>query len=418
MNYLKTLYFLLLVSVLAAPQPALADQYRPCPNTTTHIFELTGKLRGLEILEEVPCKLQNIIEVETYLKKQIQSRGLLRNVLYEETVFKMLGIVPEDYSYTQGLINMYTSQLAGYYDKDNKFYAMADWLSLGMQTPITVHEFTHSLQDQHYNLTRLLDEEPTTTDETLARLALAEGDAAAVMFDYMNKKRGMPALADQKSVSSFALSSILSAVISTNSSDAPRSLQSLLIFPYLSGLGFVHALLLHDGYPAVDAAYSNPPVSTKEILHPEKYAGRISADESEQKTETEISATPKFINNKYNTPSVYTDTLGEFMISSLLNNYISPIVASQAAIGWKNDKLSLYQLSDNPKKFLLVWGIALETDADAETLFSSLSKAYTERFYQTAKRNNNTLYFRNTVTNTEGYLSKDTPLTIKLEIVN
>ena len=420
MKYLKILCFLLLLTAIAylMPRLSVAEPSRECPNSTTHLLELASKLRHLDILEEVPCKLQNIIEVETYLKQQIQKKGLLRQVPYEETVFKMIGIIPEDYNYTQGLINMYTSQLAGYYDKDNKFYAMADWISPGAQIPITVHELTHSLQDQHYDLTRLLDDEPATTDEALARLALVEGDATAVMFDYTNKKSGLPALAEQKSVSSFALSSILSAIISTNSSDTPRSLQSLLIFPYLSGLGFVHAILVQDGYQAVDTMYSNPPKSTREILHPGKYFTRINSDTITEKTDSEISATPRLINSKYNTPSVYTDTLGEFMISSLLNNFVSPIIAGQAAIGWKNDTLSLYQLSENPKKFLLVWDITLETETDAETLFSSLSKAYTERFYQTTKKNNNTLYFRNTVTNTEGYLSKDTSLTIKLEIIN
>ena len=407
----------LVAPILIAVQSAFAEQHRICPNTTP-LLELTSKLRRLEIMEEVPCKLQNIIEVETYLKKQIQSKGLLKEIPYEETVFKMIGVIPEDYNYTQGLINMYTSQLAGYYDKDNKYYAMADWISPGMQVPITVHEFTHSLQDQHYDLTQLLDKAPITTDETLARLALAEGDASAVMYDYMNKKKGMPSLAEQKSISSFALSNMLGAMISANSVDAPKSLQALMIFPYLSGLGFVHSLLIQDGYHAVDTAYSNLPDSTQEILHPEKYLSRISSDTTIPKSGTEISTTPKLINNKYNTPSVYADTLGEFMISSLLNNYLSPIVASQAAMGWNNDRLSLYQLHENPKRFLLVWVITLETEADGETLFNSLSKAYTERFYQTSKRNNNMLYFKNTMTNTEGYLLRDSPKIIRLEIVN
>jgi hypothetical protein len=396
--------------------PAFATE-RDC-RVTSSLLETTSKLRGLTVVEEVPCKLQNIIEVENYLKKQIQNKGFLKQVQYEETVFKMVGIIPEDYSYTQGLIDMYTSQLAGYYDKDNKFYAMADWLSPSMQLPITVHELVHSLQDQHYDLTRILEEEPITTDETLARLALAEGDASAVMYDYLNKKRGLPSIAEQNNISSFALSNMLSVMISSNTVAAPKALQALLVYPYLSGLSFVHTLLLQDGYQAVDAAYLNLPNSTQEILHPEKYLNRINSQTEDNPEVLIKESIPKLLNKKYRLPSVYSDTLGEFMISSFLNNFLSPFVASQATIGWKYDKLDLYQLHENPKKFLLAWTIVLENADDAEVLFNSLLKVYTERFYQNSRKNKDTLYFKNNITNTIGYLVRESPTRVRIEITN
>jgi hypothetical protein len=44
-----------------------------------------------------------------------------------------------------------------------------------------------------------------------------------------------------------------------------------LLFPYLYGYNFVSDLYDQGGWDAVNAAYANPPVSTEQIMHPERY---------------------------------------------------------------------------------------------------------------------------------------------------
>ena len=44
-----------------------------------------------------------------------------------------------------------------------------------------------------------------------------------------------------------------------------------MIFPYLRGMVFCVKLTNEGGWKAIDEAYKNPPVSTEQILHPEKY---------------------------------------------------------------------------------------------------------------------------------------------------
>jgi hypothetical protein len=43
------------------------------------------------------------------------------------------------------------------------------------------------------------------------------------------------------------------------------------LFPYLQGFDFVYNLYQTGGWNAVDAAFLNPPVSTEQIMHPDKY---------------------------------------------------------------------------------------------------------------------------------------------------
>jgi hypothetical protein len=48
-------------------------------------------------------------------------------------------------------------------------------------------------------------------------------------------------------------------------------MQEDFIFPYTYGQEFVQSLYDIDGWQAVDDAYLNPPQSTEQILHPERY---------------------------------------------------------------------------------------------------------------------------------------------------
>ncbi len=419
MKLLIKLPFVVMFFVIAfavSITPVLAGE-RSCNDTATAL-ELASKLRRLEILEPVQCKLQNIVEVRNYVKKKLHDSGISGHAQYEEIILKMLGFVPEDYNYNEGLIQIYTSQLAGYYDPENKYYAMADWLPANTQTPITIHELTHALQDQHFNLSRLVEDKDLTTDLLLARIALAEGDAAAVMYDYMNKKRGAPSLAEQGSVSGITIANMIGFMMMANSNNVPNALQLMMAYPYLSGLTFVHLLLLQNGYQAVDNAYFNLPNSTREILHPEKYIARV-RDGLEQPFAPEFGiAVPRLLKKKYNTPSIFSDTLGEFMISSLLSNYLSSLIASEASAGWRYDRLDLYQLQDEPQHFLLAWIIENETEADANVLFNTMVKAFSERFYQSTRKDDGALYFKNNANNMLGYVARDGKYRVRVEVSN
>ena len=76
-----------------------------------------------------------------------------------------------------------TSQILGYYDDKTKEMTVVQRSgAFGPLERMTLaHEYTHALQDQHFGLDSLQTDDPSQSDRSLARLALAEGDASLLM---------------------------------------------------------------------------------------------------------------------------------------------------------------------------------------------------------------------------------------------
>jgi len=335
-------------------------------------IEEASSVRGLKIKKAVPCSLQQKTEVEEYLRSTLDKKVPSERIANEGKVYELLGLVPVGYDYLNNLIKLYTEQLGGYYDTENKRYVMASWLPAAMQMPIAVHELTHALQDQHFDLESLLDEKNDNSDSLLARSSLIEGDATAVMLDYARRIGHERPLAKEGSVSAFMMQNITGAMLTGSVSAAPSAIQAMVIFPYVSGLRFVHTVLKEGGYEAVNQTFKNLPVSSEQILHPELYL--------EKKKSFEVPPPP----NDSPVPAlkfagaVYQDRLGEFVVSTLLATYISPLQASTAASGWGGDQLWLFRTAG--QKNILVWRLLWDTEQDAGEFIEALKLAYEKRF--------------------------------------
>ncbi len=344
-------------------------------------LEAVSSIRKLRVLNKVPCRLQSRDEVELYLRDTIKRKISDQRIEMEGRVYKILGLIPTDFDYLNGIVALYTDQLGGYYDPDLNYYAMADWMPVAMQMSIAVHELTHALQDQHFDLGKLIDNNRETSDTLMARSALAEGDATAVMLDYERESVGQPSIADEGSVAGFMVENIAGAMSSNSSQQVPTALRHLLIFPYVGGLRFAHTLLMNGGYRRINEAFRAPPVSTEQILHPEKYLnGEASFREL---------PVPTFAAG---VQPVYTDRLGEFVISALLGSYIPPIRASGAAMGWNGDTLALFP-SSTAKFGALIWNSEWESEEDAKEFFAALRDAYLARFGGAAEQRDDFVAF-------------------------
>src|SRR5262245_43416516 len=116
--------------VLASPA-AVADGV-DC-SIASSAMQYASNIRGLRTTRAVPCKLQNREDVERYLRATLKKKIPAERLRKEGRIFRLIGLVPKDYDYVNGLIKLYSDQLGGYYDPEREYYAMAEWIPAAMQ---------------------------------------------------------------------------------------------------------------------------------------------------------------------------------------------------------------------------------------------------------------------------------------------
>ena len=362
---MKKLLSILIPIVLTANLTFAASSDELCVIADSAIIA-ASKIRGLKQKKKVPCYVRDKDKVKQYLLDTIEEKMPVEKLKNEGTLYKALGFLPNNFDYKNGIVELYLSQLGGYYDPEDDYFVMAAWMPAVLQTTIAVHELTHALQDQEFDLAVLIDPLKGTSDQLMARSALVEGDATAVMFDYSRNVMGQPGLAAQDNVDSIIMQNVAGAAFMTGMNTTPSSLQYMLLFPYTSGLRFAHHLLKKGGYKEIDKAFRELPGTTEEVLHPEKYYS--TAKDYVLITDEEV------LKNYPNTKIVYKDTFGEFSVSALLSTFTKDhLKAAKAAAGWGGDLAAI--LSEENGKSFVVWDTRWDSNKDAEEFFTAYTDA-------------------------------------------
>ena len=237
----------------------------------------------------------------------------------DESVYELLGLIEPGQDLRELSGDLFGEGVAGYYDPRDGRLRVVEGAGTGtrvLEEMILAHELTHALDDQRFGL----ETTPATDDGTLARTALNEGTATALMYAYVNEH--------------FTVEETLGGLVSAafgDTGDLPPFLQAQLLFAYLSGQEFVAELQRRGGWALVDTAYEvRRPASTEQILHPDAY---FDADE------------PKPVRIRRVLGAAWeralAGTWGELQTRELLGG------ASDAAAGWGGDRYELWRSGDS-----------------------------------------------------------------------
>jgi len=306
-------------------------------------------LRGLAKKSAVKGRLITRKEIAAYVKQQIDAEAPKDVVEASEALLFGLGTVEASFDYRETLLELMSSQLLGFYDPKQKAFFVSGDLS-GDEADATLwHELVHALQDQHYDLARLTDWQPDLGDTQAAIHALAEGDATSLMLDAVLKPRGGSALELPEGL--FRAESVLGAAASS----APPVLVRSLLAPYLDGLAFTHFLRKRNGFQSVDAAWRNPPVSTEQVLHPEKYLS------GEAPKVVPLPTPPAHASEL---KERYHDVMGEQTLRIIFEEWMPARTAAAAAADWGGDRLAVF--SDEARsRWAFAWHVRYDTEVAA-----------------------------------------------------
>jgi len=283
----------------ALAQASTTDTAKPpthiTPEQAKQLFSLVDELiqfssteTGLPIKSTVKRQLTTRTAVESYLKKKYNDDQDAKRLQRAEIVLKKFGMLDRDFDLKPFLLALLKEQIEAYYDSKTKTVNMLDWIDIDEQKPVLAHELTHALQDQHTDLEKWGDQTPEDvslnasgdTDHILrdemdgARDAVAEGQATAVMMDYILKPMGKSLVKDPE-VMDILKQQMNGSDNSPVMARAPLLLSESLLFPYREGLSFEQDVWMDQGQTAAFAgALEHPPTSSWEIINPREYEQR------------------------------------------------------------------------------------------------------------------------------------------------
>lgn len=243
--------------------------------------------------------------------------------------------------------------VVGFYDDKTKHMVIRGKKIEKTDVKVTVvHELTHALQDQYFDLGKL-DKGDKSSQEELALTALIEGDATWVEESYV-------ATLPQDEQDKYYSGVDTSVEQSQNTGDAPAILDLFSGAPYDLGYYFVDYLRTKGDTAEVDRAFRRPPPSDEQVFDPISYINH------------ERPKTPKApALKKGEAKRGVTDELGSYGLYIVLASRIDPRTALTAAAGWNGDQYRPYAKG---KQECIREAIASDTPADADELVAAFGQ--------------------------------------------
>ncbi len=367
----RSIVLIAVVSLSAAAcgnaAPSASSSAAPSPSGTTvatsspsgspdlatvyaQINEQVRAIRGLEEKKPVEPTVVSPEEMTEVLRTSFNEDYPPEQVAADERMYHGLGLLPKDDKLADVYIELLSSQVAGLYDPvQERLYVVSKAGGVGAVEKVYYsHEYDHALQDQTYDLEAFTEGLDDQTDEALARQSLVEGDAYVLMTYWL-----------QQNLTPAELAEVLEASADPEAQAAlakvPPIVAAQLMFSALQGTQFIAGMQVAGGWDAVDAAYSDPPASTEQILHPEKYQSRetpIAVDLADDLAGTMGSGWSV----------VDEETMGEHQTAIWLG---SPTIAAgtDGAAGWGGDRITLLGGPDDA--WAIAWHTVWDTEDDA-----------------------------------------------------
>ena len=368
------LLFLILCLLIVAPVTAQQVDESQILKAMDELVETTARARGLEPKGPIRKGIKSREEITGFMNHKISEDYQMERLLLEEKMLKKTGLLPEKIDYQKSIVTLLTEQVQGFYDPEERMLFIASWIPMSDQESIMMHEITHALQDQHFDLQARFRAFRNSDDDDylLAQQALFEGDATVVALQFTIEpfKRHFSELPDL----SFIMETQMDAEMSKSPilSTTPQFLREALIFPYGYGAAFLQEIWKQNpSWEAVNKIYSDPPVSSEQIMHPEKYYGT-----RDNPKPVDAAAKAAKLGAEWKTP--YKSVFGEFMLGQLLELHLNKERSRRAATGWGGDEVLLLE---NGAGQNAVW-IETEWDTtdDAEKFFDAMNEWFRLRY--------------------------------------
>lgn len=320
-----------------------------------------GYVRGLRAVHDVPEIFFTRAEFREYFKKQLQADVPEEEVReYLQQLWLLRLVKDPSIDFYEVSTDLYSDGILGFYEfTTKKLFVISEDFALDPGEKVTLaHEYVHSLQDGRYDLMKMMPKDSNDHDRSLAFRALIEGDAVLSSYTYIFNYMGNSELEK--------LFERRGTISEETKNNTPRYLGEDTIFPYSEGPKFVSELVAVGGFSTVNLALSDPPRSTEQIMHPEKFL-KTPIDQPVSITLPPITPT---LGTGWEQRD--TDTLGEFDLKIMLEENGAGDAARGAA-GWGGGR---YALLRNGDAALVYASTFWDTEADAVEFEGAMGETF------------------------------------------
>jgi hypothetical protein len=363
---------------VAPPSPEIEERLRG-------LLEKAEKVRGLAARYPVPSGVIGEAALQGKMNQALQEDLPPGEMKALEAGLKAFGLIPETLDLATYYPKLLSSQVAGYYDPERRYLALvrreggllgqgAGEAESAAEDMVLVHELVHALQDQHFDLRKFASADPMS-DAATARAALVEGDATLAMMSYMTsaKVEEMPGIAEAMERwmrdPARVAASMPDMPGGAELARAPAFIRDNLLFGYFRGFTFSLDVKKRGGQKLLDYAFStDPPRSSEQILHPEKWHGR--------RDDPVVLVWPDLSGALAGYGKSTEGELGEATLATLLREGMEDDAkATAAAAGWGGDRFAVYEKrGETNGRRLLVWLTEWDSEADAREAVAALKK--------------------------------------------
>lgn len=344
-------------SIAVGGSQALANQ-----ELFAELEEAAQSVRQLELKEPLDVEVVTREEHREAQLQDIEDEVNAEGAADWNSLLIFLGFIGEDEDINEIYSGFMSEQVLGTYDPETKQLIVIstntdEWNATDKTT--FVHETVHALQDQNFDIMSVYGDESLLTDDSFyASRSLIEGDASVAEVIYIIENDLLDQILEEYENSDIP-----------STDEVPFFLMETMSFYYDEGAMFVMNIWQEGGWDAVNDVWENPPTTSEQIIHPEKY------NSGEGAIPVAIADPQPLFGDDWRI--VEDNAWGELGTRVFLENGgVSSRSADNAAEGWGGD--GVYVIT-NDDETAMVWTTAWDSEDDATEFVETLTESESTR---------------------------------------
>ncbi len=333
------------------------------------LVDFVSGVQGWAKPDKLPIVFKDRVSLREFLAAKLTKERSVQKLANDAYIFKWLGLLDKDADYKESILNSEVSSIAALYEPEEKVILVGSWLHPSFAEVVLVHEIAHAFQDRNVGLDEFLGQKERSEDFDFlnARKSVVEGEATAIMLEYLLRPQGK----------NFQNLKEIFPLVEENLLKGSQDVRENIVYNlYGYGATFIQAVLRQYGWSGLNRVYRTPPSTMKQVIHPQRYTGQ---DEALQ-----VSAAQKVMHVQV--PAAWKEVagarLGEFMLLVSLRQSLGRDSAQRSVSGWQRDQVSVYE--DAKGQRLVLFLSRWDTPEDASEFFQGYKEWLKKRFPDTA----------------------------------